>query len=276
MAIGRPGDAWHDAGMSNQPELPGTLRAEIAGPVAVLTLARPDKRNALSDETILGIEQFFRTLDPQVAAVVIDADGDHFCAGLDLAEMSEHDALAGVAHSRMWHRVFDLIENGSVPVIAVLKGAVVGGGLELATSAHIRVAEESAFYALPEGQRGLFTGGGGSVRVPRLVGVAAMADMMLTGRRYNAEQGAVMGFSQYLVPTGAGRQKALELAGRVAGNAPQTNFAVLQVLPRIAQSNPAEGFMMEALMAAIAQGTDDAKFRMREFLAGRARKAGDE
>jgi enoyl-CoA hydratase/carnithine racemase len=262
--------------MSNQLELPGTLRAEIAGPVAVLTLARPDKRNALSDETILGIEQFFRTLDPQVAAVVIDADGDHFCAGLDLAEMSEHDALAGVAHSRMWHRVFDLIENGSVPVIAVLKGAVVGGGLELATSAHIRVAEESAFYALPEGQRGLFTGGGGSVRVPRLVGVAAMADMMLTGRRYNAEQGAVMGFSQYLVPTGAGRQKALELAGRVAGNAPQTNFAVLQVLPRIAQSNPAEGFMMEALMAAIAQGTDDAKFRMREFLAGRARKAGDE
>ena len=143
---------------------------------------RDGKRNALSDETILGIERFFLGLDPSVHAVVIDADGDHFCAGLDLAEMAEHDTLAGVAHSRMWHRVFDLIENGSVPVIAALKGAVIGGGLELAAAAHIRVAEESAFYALPEGQRGLFVGGGGSVRLSRLVGVAVVTDMMLTGR----------------------------------------------------------------------------------------------
>src|SRR6516165_10318841 len=142
--------------------LPGTLRAEIKGSVAVLYLARPDKRNALSDETILGIERFFRALDPQVRAVVLDADGDHFCAGLDLAEMAGRDTLAGIAHSRMWHRVFDLVENGGVPVIAALKGAVIGGGLELAAAVHIRVADASTFYALPEGQRGLFTGGGGS------------------------------------------------------------------------------------------------------------------
>ena len=255
--------------------LPGTLRAEIAGSVAVLTLARPGKRNALSDETILGIEKFFLSLDRRVRAVVIDADGDHFCAGLDLTEMAELDTFAGIAHSRMWHRVFDLIENGSVPVIAVLKGAVIGGGLELAASAHIRVAEESAFYALPEGQRGLFVGGGGSVRVSRLVGLAVMMDMMLTGRRYHAAEGAAIGFSQYVVPAGAARETALELAGKVTANAPQTNLAVLQVLPRIAQSNPAEGFIMEALMAAIAQGTDDAKSRMREFLASRAPGAGE-
>ncbi len=255
--------------------LPGTLRAETVGSVAVLTLARPGKRNALSDETILGIERFFGGLDPRVHAVVIDADGDHFCAGLDLAEMEERDTLAGIAHSRMWHRVFDLIENGNVPVIAALKGAVIGGGLELAAAAHIRVAEESAFYALPEGQRGLFTGGGGSVRLSRLVGVAVVTDMMLTGRRYQAAEGAALGFSQYVVPAGAARETALDLAGKVAANAPQTNLAVLQVLPRIAQSNPAEGFVMEALMAAIAQGTDDAKTRMRDFLDGRARRVGE-
>jgi (methylthio)acryloyl-CoA hydratase len=252
--------------------LPGTLRAEINGSVAVLYLARPDKRNALSDETILGIERFFRALEGQVRAVVIDADGDHFCAGLDLNEMAERDTLAGIAHSRMWHRVFDLVENGGVPVIAVLKGAVIGGGLELAASAHIRVADATAFYALPEGQRGLFTGGGGSVRIPRLVGVPAMTDMMLTGRRYSADEGFALGFSQYVVPAGAARKTALDLAGKVAGNAPQTNLAVLQVLPRIAQSNPAEGFVMESLMAAIAQGTEDAKARMAEFLAGRGGK----
>jgi enoyl-CoA hydratase/carnithine racemase len=221
--------------------LPGTLRAETVGSVAVLTLARPGKRNTLSDETILGIERFFLGLDPRVRAVVLDADGDHFCAGLDLAGMAELDKIAGSAHSRMWHRVFDLIENGTVPVIAALKGAVIGGGLELAASAHIRVAEESAFYALPEGQRGLFVGGGGSVRLSRLVGVTVVTDMMLSGRRYHAAESAARGFAQYVVPAGAARETALELAGKVAANAPQTNVAVLQVLQRIAQSGPAEG-----------------------------------
>jgi (methylthio)acryloyl-CoA hydratase len=253
-------------------QLPDTLRAQTIGQVAVLTLARAAKRNALNDCTVLGIEQFFRTLDPAVRAVVIDADGDHFCAGLDLGEMVERDTLAGVAHSQMWHRVFDAIENGVVPVIAVLKGAVVGGGLELAGAAHIRVAERSTFYALPEGQRGLFVGGGGSVRVPRLIGVSRMIDMMLTGRRYDADEGAAVGLSQYVVPEGAGLETALQLAEKVAAVAPQTTFAVLQALPRIVESNPRDGFLMESLMAAIAQGTDDAKERMRDFLDGRGPK----
>jgi enoyl-CoA hydratase/carnithine racemase len=252
--------------------LPGTLRCELIDRVAVLTLARPEKRNALDDRTILGLERFFTTLDPNVRAVVLDADGDHFCAGLDLGEMAERDTMAGIAHSRMWHRVFDTIENGTVPVIAVLKGAVVGGGLELAAAAHIRIAEESSFYALPEGQRGLFVGGGGSVRIPRLVGAPRMADMMLTGRRYDAVEGGAVGFSQYVVPDGTGRDRAVKLAERVADNPPQSNFAVLQALPRIAEANPREGYFLEALMAAIAQGTDDAKERMRDFLEGRARR----
>lgn len=254
--------------------LPATLRAEILGDVGVLTLARPEKRNALSDKTVLGIERFLLDLDPAVRALVIDADGDHFCAGLDLSEMAERDTLAGVAHSRMWHRVFDVLENGTVPVVAVLKGAVIGGGLELASAVHVRVAEESTFYAFPEGQHGLFVGGGGSVRVPRLIGTARMVDMLLTGRRYDAAEGQAIGLSQYVVANGSGRDRAIELARRIAGNAPQTNFAVLQALPRIAEANPREGFLMESLMAAIAQGTDDAKDRMRGFLEGRTRGGG--
>ena len=261
--------------MTQPTDLPSTLRAEIGGPlpdgVAVLSLARPDKRNALSDETILGLERFVQSLDDRVRALVLDADGDHFSAGLDLAEMTERDVLAGVEHSRMWHRVFDRLENGRVPVVAVLKGAVVGGGLELAAAAHIRVAEESAFYALPEGQRGLFVGGGGSVRLPRLIGVARMADMMLTGRRYDAVEGEAIGLSQYVVPVGAGRERAVELAEQIAANAPQTTFAVLTALPRIAEAGPHEGYLLESLMAAVAQGTDDAKARMRDFLEGRSR-----
>jgi enoyl-CoA hydratase/carnithine racemase len=94
------------------------------------------------------------------------------------------------------------VEQGRVPVVAALHGAVVGGGLELASACHIRVADASTFYALPEGTRGIFVGGGGSVRVPKLIGAARMTDMMLTGRVYDATEGERVGFAQYLVEAG--------------------------------------------------------------------------
>jgi enoyl-CoA hydratase/carnithine racemase len=172
----------------------------------------------------------------------------------------------------MWHRALGRLEGGQLPVVAVLKGAVIGGGLELASAAHIRVAESSAFYALPEGQHGLFVGGGGSVRLPRLIGAHRMADMMLTGRVLDAQEGHTLGLSHYLTGPGEGFGRALELAGKIAANSSVTNFAVLQALPRIAQANPAEGYLMEALMAAVASGSAEAKQRMSEFLGGRAGK----
>ena len=255
--------------------LPSSLLAERHGAVAVLSLNRPAKRNALNDKTLLGIEHFFTTLPDDVACVVLAAEGDHFSAGLDLSEMGEHDTPAGVRHSRTWHRVLEAVEFGPVPVVCALQGAVVGGGLELAAAAHVRIAERSTFYALPEGLRGLFVGGGASVRVPRLIGVARMADMMLTGRRYDAEEGLAIGLSQYVVDEGTGRDRALEIAARIAENAPMTNYAIVQALPLIAEANPREGYFMEAMMAAISQGTDEAKQRMRAFLEGRAQKATD-
>jgi len=252
--------------------LPRSLSACVHGEIAILRLARPDKRNALDDETILGIETFFEGLPDDTKAVVLHGEGEHFSAGLDLAELTERDIVEAIAHSRMWHRVFDRIQFGRVPVVAVLHGGVIGGGLELAAASHVRVAERSAFYALPEGQRGIFVGGGGAVRLPRLIGVARMMDMMLTGRAYNAEDGQVMGLSHYLVEVGAGVVKAMELARRIAGNALLTNFAVLQVLPRIAESDPASGFLTESLMAAIAQDDEEAKARLKAFLEKRAPK----
>jgi enoyl-CoA hydratase/carnithine racemase len=107
------------------------------------------------------------------------------------------------------------------------------------------------------------------------MGVARMTDLMLTGRRFDAEEGMAAGLTQYLVAEGSAEPTALELARRVAGNAPQTNFAVLQALPRIARADQDEGFLLEALMAAITQSTDDAKRRMADFLAGRAPKVTD-
>jgi enoyl-CoA hydratase/carnithine racemase len=252
--------------------LPPTLKVERHGAVAVLKLARAQKRNALDDPTVLGIETFFSALPEDIRAAVIAGEGEHFSAGLDLSELSERNTVEGVEHSRSWHRAFERIEFGSVPVVAVLHGAVVGGGLELAAATHVRVAERSAFYALPEASRGIYVGGGGSVRLPPLIGTARVMDMMLTGRTLSAEEGQIIGLTQYLVDEGQGLAKGMELAHRIAGNATFTNFAVMHLLPRIARSDPAAGFVAESLAAAIAQGDEEAKARLKAFLEKRAPK----
>src|SRR5512141_579846 len=231
-------------------KLPASLAAERQDDVAILKLARPQKRNALDDETITGIETFFPALPDGIGVVLLAGEGEHFSAGLDLSELNERDVTQGIAHSGLWHRAFEKIQFGKAPVVAVLHGAVVGGGLELAAAAHVRVAERSAYYALPEGSRGIYVGGGGSVRLPRLIGVARMMDMMLTGRTYSAEEGQAMGLTTYLVEQGKGFAKGFELAQRIAGNAPLTNFAITQVLPRIAEMDPDAGYATEALISA--------------------------
>ena len=252
--------------------LPTSLIAERQGDIAILRLNRAHKRNALDDDTVIGIDAFFDGLPGDIGAVLLVGEGDNFSAGLDLSELKERDVSEGIQHSRLWHRAFEKIQFGKVPVVAVLHGAVVGGGLELAASAHVRVAERSAYYALPEGSRGIFVGGGGSVRLPRLIGVARMVDMMLTGRTYSAEEGQAMGLTTYLVEAGKGVAKGLELAQRIASNAPLTNFAVMHTLPRIAESDPAAGYAMESLISSIAQADPEAKTRLRDFLEKRGPK----
>jgi enoyl-CoA hydratase/carnithine racemase len=261
-----------EADDSRLPDLPATLAAHLDGAVAILRLARPEKRNCLDNETVLGIERFFTALPDAVRAVVIHGEGAHFSAGLDLSTIQETDVIAGMMHSRLWHRAFQHIEFGRVPVFAALHGAVVGGRLELAAAAHVRVAERSTFYALPEGQRGIFVGGGGAVRVPKLIGTARMMDMMMTGRTYGAADGVALGFSQYLVEDGEGLAKAIELAKRTAENAPMTNFALIQALPRIAAAEPGAGFLLESLMSSVAQDAPEAKKRLQDFLEKRGEK----
>ena len=143
-----------------------------------------------------------------------------------------------------------------------------GGGLELATTCHIRVADDSTFFALPEGSRGIFVGGGGSVRITKLVGAQTVMDMMMTGRVYKAAEGVAKGFAQYHVPQGEALAKAIELAERIAQNAPMTNYALMHALPRIAEQTADHGYLMEALMSSVVQSAPEAKARVRAFLDG--------
>lgn len=252
-----------------------TLKIEIQGHILIVSLNRPEKRNALNGETVLALEKLFSNIPTGIKCAIIYGQGKHFSAGLDLSELTQRNAVEGLQHSRAWHKALDKIQFSIVPVIAVLHGACVGGGLELAAACHIRVAENSTFYALPEGQRGIFVGGGASVRLPKLMGIAPMTDMMLTGRVLDAKEGCRYGLSQYLVDDGEGFEKAMALAEKISSNATITNYAVMHVLPRIAEAGHDNGLMMEALIAGIAQDSPEAKERLNDFLEGRAKKVGE-
>jgi (methylthio)acryloyl-CoA hydratase len=259
--------------LDHEEGLPESVVLSRRGPVALLRLSRPAKRNALDRRMISSIKSFFIAPPDGVLAVVLHGEGRHFSAGADLSAV-DGDAATLLHGSRALHSTFDRVEHSGVPVIAVVHGAVIGAGLELAAAAHIRVAERSARYALPEGMRGIFVGAGGAVRIPRLIGTARMIDMMLTGRTYGAEEGAPLGFSQYVVEDGDGLAKGIELAERLATNAALSNFAIVQALPRIARAaDPDTGLLLESLMAAIAASDDEAKSRLRAFLEKRAPKA---
>ena len=241
------------------------VAVRIDGPIAHLRLDRAAKRNALDDATVAALHRFFTT-PPDVRVAVLDGAGDHFCAGLDLSEHVSRGAHDVLAHSHGWHVAFDAIQFGRVPTIAVIRGAAVGGGFELAAATHVRVAERSAFFALPEGQRGLFLGGGGSVRITRLIGTSRVLEMMLTGRRVDAESAERIGAVHYVVDDGAGLAFGMDLARRIATNAAHSNAAILSALPRIAEMSHADGLYAEATTAALMATEDESRARIAAFL----------
>lgn len=253
------------------------LTIERQDAVELVGLNRPDQRNAINNVLIGELHDYFSNVPHEVRVVVLHGHGDSFCAGLDLKEListrpdpsAPLDVRAQFTRSKTWHRTFDLIQFGEVPVISVLKGAVMGGGLELASATHIRVAERTTTYMLPEGQRGIFLGGSGSVRIPRLVGPGRVIDMMLTGRTYDADEGLTLGFNQYAVDEGEGIDKAMGLARQVAGNTPAGNFAIINGIQRISDMALAEGMFTELMVSRVASSGSNSTERISGFFESR-------
>jgi enoyl-CoA hydratase/carnithine racemase len=242
------------------------VNIEIDGPIATVTMNRPDKRNAMSDALLEEIGAFFRNRPKEVKVAILTGTAGHFCSGLDLAEHVERSAEDGVYHSRNWHRTLDDIQFGGLPVISAMFGAVIGGGLELATATHVRIAEPSTIFQLPEGRRGIFVGGGATVRVGRILGADRMIEMMLTGRKYGAEEGLRLGLTHYAVGEGEALSKARALAEQIAGNAPMSNYLMIQAIARIEDMSKQDGLFTESLAAALAQTTPDAREGLAAFL----------
>ena len=235
--------------------------------VWVVTLNRPTKRNALDSHTIEELVDFFSAAPRAgVRAVVLAGSGDHFCAGLDLIEHHQADrSPSDFMHICLrWHEAFNKMEYGGVPIIAALQGAVVGGGLELASAAHIRVMDQTTYFALPEGQRGLFTGGGATIRVTDLVGKSRMIDMMLTGRVYQGQEAVDLGLAQYIV-AGSSLDKAMELARKAAQNLPLSNFAICSAVSHLQSMSAMDAAYAEAAVAGVVNTQPDARARLAAF-----------
>lgn len=247
---------------------------ELQGKVAVIGLNRPDKRNAINAQVLEGLCEAATRAAQEARAAVLYGNGPNFSAGLDLGWLAERlqqaGTLATVLQGSLWHRAFNLISRGGIPFVSALHGPVIGGGLELACATHIRVAAATAVFGLPEGQRGIFVGGGGTVWVQRVIGYATMADMMLTGRILTCEEARAARVMQYVVPAGQERGKAMELAEKIAGNTPLTNWQITNLLPRINDLSHEDGLFMEFMNSNLAKPPETQE-RLAQFLTGNAR-----
>ena len=259
---------------------------QLDGKVAKIGLNRPAKRNALSSALQEQLEAAVMRAQKEARVGLLFSHGEHFCAGLDLAEamgwMNDHERHLDIRiGSAAAGRPFDWLSRGRIPFVAAINGACIGGGFEIAASCHIRVGDETAFFALPEGQRGIYIGGGGSVRIARLLGVARMSDLMLTGRVLTAEEGERFNLLQYRVAKGEHIARATSLAHRIAENAQLTNWAIVNGLPRIQDYSYDDGLFVEGLFHHVVASPESAE-RLDDFVAGRARrlvepgKSGDE
>ena len=251
---------------------------QLDGHIALIGLNRPDKRNAINDPLIDELRAAVLRAHEEADVAVLFGHGSNFCAGLDLAEaLARATGQIKAPRKRRrhnWHEVFDLIARGPIPFVGALHGAVVGGGLELAMSTHVRVCDSTALFGLPEGQRGIFVGGGGTVRIQRVVGTTVMMDLMLTGRLLNAGEGLQEHVVRYVTPEGEALAKAKELAARIAKNALETNWMIINVLPRIQDLSHDDGLFVEQLNSARAR-PPEAEARLREFVDGKAKKLQD-
>ena len=202
------------------------LAIETRGAVLHVRLNRPAKRNAVSDALVAQLHTCFVNLPEATRAVVLSGAGDHFCAGLDLAEVSERSVAEGIVHSRSWHAAFQEIQFGRVPGSRCCTAQWSVAGSSWPPLATVRVAEASAFYGLPEGARPLRRRGG-SARIPRLIGAARMTDMSSPGVFYDAaEASRSASRSTSSAPARASPRRWRWPSGS-RYNAPLSNFAVM-------------------------------------------------
>jgi enoyl-CoA hydratase len=249
------------------------VQYEKKGSIAYVTVNRPKVLNALNTPTWTDLKTAFEDAkaDASVLGVILTGAGDKaFIAGADISELAHVDAYGAEKSSRFGQGVLDLIETLGKPVIAAINGFALGGGCETAMACTIRIAAEHAKFGQPEVKLGLLPGGGGTQRLPRLVGKGRALQLILTGETMSAQEAHRIGLVNEIVPTANLIARAEAILKQISANAPIAVKFSLEAANKGMDTSQAEGFALEASYFGICAATEDKKEGTTAFLEKRA------
>lgn len=245
------------------------LLLDINEHVALLTLNRPDKLNALNHDTLTELQHVFESLkdDENVFVVIITGSGEKaFVAGADISEINKLNMLDGKKFAEFGQSVFSIIEKFDKPVIAAVNGFALGGGCELALSCHLRLASENAKFGQPEVNLGIIPGYGGTQRLTRLINSGRAAEMILTADLIDSSEALRIGLVNKVFPASELQSKAFEMALKIASKGQQAIRLALKAIKVVDEVSLNEGQNFEATLFALCCGTDDFKEGTQAFL----------
>jgi enoyl-CoA hydratase/carnithine racemase len=241
--------------------------------VAYVTINRPKVLNALNTPTWKDLRTAFEDArdDTAIRGVILTGSGDKaFIAGADIAELSRLSAFEAEQSSRFGQSVLDLIEDLGKPVIAAVNGFALGGGCETAMACTIRIAVETANFGQPEVALGLIPGGGGTQRLPRLVGKGCALQLILSGEMISAQEAYRIGLVNEIVPATDLITRAEAILKRIASNAPIAVKFALEAANKGMDASQGEGLLLEASYFGLCAATEDKKEGTTAFLEKRA------
>jgi enoyl-CoA hydratase len=243
------------------------VKVERDGEVAVLTIDRQDKMNALNAQVQEEIAEAFATISPgEIRTIIVTGAGEKaFVAGADVGGMRAMSALEVREFGRIGTRMMDAIEGTPVPVIAAINGFALGGGAEIALACDIRIAAENARFGFPEVTVGIMPGAGGTQRLPRVVGSGVARELVFTGRVIDAKEAKEVGLVNRVVGEGEALEAAKEMARQIAGNAPVAVKNAKTAMNIARNTDLASGIEHEGDLFALLFATEDAREGMTAF-----------
>jgi enoyl-CoA hydratase/carnithine racemase len=246
---------------------------ETKGAIAYVTVNRPKVLNALNTPTWVDLRRAFERArdDAGVRGVILSGAGDKaFIAGADIHELADVSAVEAEQASRFGQEVLDLIENLGKPVIAAINGFALGGGCETAMACTMRIAVETAKFGQPEVALGLIPGGGGTQRLPRLVGKGRALQLILSGDVISAQEAYRMGLVNEIVPASDLVVRAEAILKKIAANAPIAVKFALEATNKGMDTSQSEGLLLEASYFGLCAATEDKREGTSAFLEKRA------